>query len=135
MRPCARSWPEDEFKYPVTALQAPLNPTEKNASLFKYSYEKPGWGWFNDFPDNDANAWGFQGRLGSEAVNRRERIAAAMQKGSKDGLNASEANDYDGLSAEPQRPKAFQSVLGTWLEREKATMSPPICIPVCLPRP
>jgi putative aldouronate transport system substrate-binding protein len=110
-----------EFKYPVTALQTPLNPTEKNASLFKYSYGQPGWGWFNDFPDNDANAWGFQGRLGSEAVNRLERIAAALQKGSKDGLNASEANDYDGLSAEPQRPNAFQSVLSTWLEREKGS--------------
>lgn len=107
------------FKYPVTALQTPLNPTEKDSRLFKYNYAQPGWGWFNDFPDNDANAWGFQGRLGSEAVNRLERIAAAMQKGGKDGLNASEANDYDGLSAEPQRPKAFQSVLATWLDREK----------------
>jgi putative aldouronate transport system substrate-binding protein len=108
------------FKYPVTTLQAPLNPGEKESTLFKFNYEKPGWGWFNDFSTNDGLAWGFQGRLGSETVTRLDRISKAIQKGGKDGLTASEANDYDGLLAEPQRPKAFVSVMGVWQEREQS---------------
>jgi putative aldouronate transport system substrate-binding protein len=47
------------FKYPVTELQEPLNPDAPEPFLYRYEYEKPGFGFFNDGASHFNRSIGF----------------------------------------------------------------------------
>jgi putative aldouronate transport system substrate-binding protein len=118
-----------EFKYPVTEWQQPLNPDEINADLFMYNYEKPGFGWFNDFRDNDSDAWGFQGRLGADFVDRMYMVSEHLKKGEVSGLPPAEQKEVQGFASDPGRIKTFPTVMDSWKEREAAGFVKPNIYP------
>jgi putative aldouronate transport system substrate-binding protein len=114
-----------EFKYPVTKLQEPINPDEKNLNRRKYAYEVPGFGFFNDGPSHMNFAHGFKwAQRSTELFDLYMDINKASKENKLGELSGLHKIEYTNLMEIPKRFETHMKSISTIdsLNKEQGTV-------------
>lgn len=97
------------FKYPYTEKQTPENPKD-DKYLWKFDYEVPGYGFFNEGESHEVRSFGFKvagnGVSPTELLNKYLRISKAVEQETTDQLTGEDKTEYLGLAVQDGKLKA-----------------------------